>query len=96
MYWYENFVGDLEVAIKGSDESLRYFKKRFLVQDINGEFLYPGDEIQGYNNKKHTSDKIKLYKTGVMEVKYPDIWKLIHEDTFEFNERYNQVWFWKV
>lgn len=85
--------GHVQTIVKGN---LEVFECMFLMVDIKGNFLYPGDKIQGYNNKKHTSDKSKLYETGIITVSYPNIYRLAYGDTFEWNGNAGKAWFWKV
>jgi hypothetical protein len=54
-----------------------------LARDMYGNLLYDGDYIQGYNNRRFAGDKTRLYKTGIMRVTYPEIWRMIYDDTFE-------------
>ncbi len=62
------------------------------MKDINGDFLYEGCYIQGYNNKKHAGDKSRLYKTGIMEY-YPGVEGV---DTFEIHPETGKPWYWRV
>lgn len=87
----------ISVEIVGTEDAIKEFKEKFLVKDINGEYLQEGDMIQGYNNKIYAVDKSRLYETGVMEVKYPDIYyKVLVDKVFQRHPEIGRPWFWKV
>ncbi len=86
----------LKDAQKVSDLYSKLLDPKYLVKDMHGKVLYEGDKIQGFNNRKYAADKSKLYETGIMEVTYPSIWRLVYGDTFEYDKYSGQGWFWKI